>query len=100
MKRTSKIETAPEALRLLWQEGFFTDWQNQETVAVRFGEHGQHFRPSTLRMALMRASHLIYRKQNNLLEYIQTKPAISKAVDKIENELFEEALIKKFGKDF
>jgi hypothetical protein len=97
---TSKNATAPEALRLLWQEGFFRDWQNQESVAVRMGERGQNFQPSTLRMALMRAGHLIHRKQNNLIEYIQTKPAISKAVDKIENELFENTLIRKFGKDF
>ena len=34
------------------------------------------------------------------MEYVQTKPAISKAVDKIENELFDDGLVKKFGKDF
>lgn len=99
-KRNNKSEKAPEILRALWQEGFFKDWQNQESVVARIADRGQHFRPDTLRVALARASHLINRKQNSTVEYIQTKPAISKAIDRIENELFEQALLQKFGKDF
>lgn len=99
-KRNNKSEKAPHALRALWHEGFFKSWQNQEGVATHLANRGQNFRPDTLRMALTRTDHLISRKQNGVMEYIQTKPAISKAVDKIENELFDDGLVKKFGKGF
>src|ERR1035437_8322640 len=89
---------APEALRMLWQEGFFKSWGNQDGVALHLARRGNNFLPHTLNMALRRATHLISRKQNGVLEYIQKKPAVSKEVDNIENELFEDALIKKLGK--
>jgi hypothetical protein len=98
VKKTA--ETAPEALRILWQEGFFKSWSNQSKIAAHLARRGINFLPHTLVMALRRATHLISRKQNGVLEYIQTKPAISKEVDKIENELFDEKLLKKLGKSF
>ena len=94
------VETAPEALRILWQEGVFKSWNNQNKIAAHLARRGINFLPHTLVMALRRATHLISRKQNGVLEYIQTKPAISKEVDKIENELFDEKLLKKLGKSF
>lgn len=94
------VDKAPEALRILWQEGFFKIWNNQDKVAIHLANRGNNFRPDTLRMALARADHLISRKQNGVLEYIQKKPAVSKEIDRIENELFEDGLIKKFGGDY
>jgi len=99
-KETKKDENAPEVLRALWQNGFFKSWSDQKGVDDYLSVRGTHFRYNTLRMALARAPHLISRKKNKVLEYIQTKPAISKKVDLIEGDLFEDGLIKKFGKSF
>lgn len=102
MKKNAKktAEKVPDALRTLWQEGFFNVWKSQDQVTSRLAKRGYNFIPNTLRKALSRADHLINRKQGSALEYIQRMPAISKEVDKIENELFEDGLIKKFGSDF
>lgn len=101
MKKNKKnAENAPEALRILWQESFFKDWSDQEDIIAHLAERGNHFRPDTLRMALVRSPLLINRKQNNVLEFIQKKPAVSKEVEMVENELFEDGLIKKLGKAF
>lgn len=51
-------------------------------------------------MALTRANYLTSRMQGGPKKYIQKKPAISKEVDRIETELFEHSLLKKFEKDF
>jgi len=99
-KSKKTAEKAPEALRILWQEGFLKSWNDQDKIAAHLAKRGNNFRPKTLRMALSRASHLISRKQNGVLEYIQIKPAVSKEVDNIETELFEDGLMKKFGKSF
>lgn len=93
-------EKAPEALRILWREGFFKDWNSQDKVVAHLGKRGNNFPPHTLDMALRRAAHLVPRKKDGVLEYIQRKPAVSKEIDKVENELFDAALIKKFGKPF
>lgn len=98
VKKTA--EKAPDVLRTLWQEGFFTGWKNQEKIAAYLTERGSNFRPDTLRKALTRAQYLIPRKQGGVSEYIQTKPAVSKEVDKVEHELFDDGLTKKFGGDF
>lgn len=98
IKKTA--EKAPEALRILWQEGFFKNWESQDKIVAHLAKRGNNFRYHTLEMALRRAVYLIDRKENGVLEYIQTKPAISKEVDKIENELFDDVLIKKLGRSF
>lgn len=100
-KRFKKTaEKAPEALRILWQEGFFKVWSDQNKIAAHLSKRGNNFLPGTLRKALERSPHLICRKQNGVLEYVQTRPAVSKEIDKIESELFEDGLLKKFGKTF
>jgi len=99
-KAKKTAEKAPEALRILWQEGFFMSWNDQDKIAAHLAKRGNNFLPHTLRMALRRAAHLIGRKRNGVSEYIQTKPAVSKEVDRIETELFDDGLVKKFGKSF
>lgn len=99
-KPKQAAEKAPEALRILWEEGFFKSWVTQDKIVVYLSKRGNNFVPHTLDMALRRATHLISRRNNGQVEYIQKNPAISKEVDKIESELFDEKLIKKFGKAF
>lgn len=92
---------APDALRTLWQEGFFKNWNDQDKITAHLAKRGNNFPPDTLRMALTRATHfLISRRQDGVREYIQRKSAVSKEVDKIGSELFEDGLIEKFGKAF
>ncbi len=99
-KTKTTAESAPHALRILWEEGFFKVARNEEEIATNLAKRGNNFRPNTLKVALIRATHLIPQKKDGVSLYIQTKPAISKEVDKIQTELFEDTLIKKFGKSF
>lgn len=91
---------APAALAVLWGEGFFKTWKGRDAVEARLATSGHHFHSNTVRMALARARFLSRRKQGGVLEYAQKRPAIDKKVDEIENELFEDSLIEKFGSDF
>ncbi len=106
MKRKAKktADSAPEALRLLWQEGLFKRWTDQDKIAESLGKRGNNFPENTLSVALLRAAgaFLVRRKKQDGsgFEYIQKKPAISKEVDTIEVDLFDEDLIKRLGKSF
>jgi hypothetical protein len=93
-------EKAPDALRILWQEGFFKNEKSQDEVVINLSKRGNNFRVPTLSMALVRAKYLISNKKDGVLKYIQSKPAVSKETDQIRIELFEEGMIKKFGKAF
>jgi len=53
--------TATEALRILWEEGFFHGWKKKANVEDSLGERGNHFSDAELGMALMRAKHLTRR---------------------------------------
>jgi hypothetical protein len=99
-KTKATADSAPHALRLLWEEGFFKISKSQEEVETHLAKRGNNFRSNTLFMALLRAKHLIPDKKGLVTKYIQTKPAISKETDKAQTELFENVLIKKFGKSF
>jgi len=99
-KAKKTAEKAPQALRILWEEGFFRTWKDQAKVDAHLAERGNNFPSNTLWMALARAPYLIRRKQNGILEHVQRKPAVSREVDEIETKLFDDALIKRFGIDF
>lgn len=99
-KTKQTADKAPDALRILWQEGFFKTAKTQYDVANNLAKRGSNFRPHTLTMALSRAKHLISNRKDGILKYIQTKPAVSKEADKVQTELFEEGLIMKFGHAF
>lgn len=98
--RRSHAVKAPDLLRALWQEGYFADWRDQDAVTLRLGKGGTHLKPNTLRMALSRAPHLTSRSVGKATEYIQQRPAISEAVDRIESDLFEDGLAAELGAQF
>ena len=66
--------TATEALRILWEEGFFHSWKKKASVEDSLGERGNHFSDAELGMALMRAKHLTRRGKRGSYEYIQKYP--------------------------
>lgn len=51
-------------------------------------------------MALARAKFLTPRRNGNIVEYVQRRPPVSKEIEIIGSQLFDAALIQKFGKNF
>lgn len=70
------IKTAPEALRILWQEAFFKMWQNNSRIVSHLAKRGNNFSPAELGMALKRAKHLTRKGNRGNYEYIQKYPYV------------------------
>ncbi len=92
--------SAVGAIKILWQEGVFRTWQRFAGISRILEERGNNFSKPEIGQALRRAVYLTRRGTRGSYEYIQRMPAISKVVDKIENQLFSDVLIKKLNKDF
>ncbi|TRZ64628.1 MAG: hypothetical protein D4Q79_01180 [Spirochaetia bacterium] len=100
-KRNKKTaDSAPMALQILWEEGYFKNWIDRSKVEAHLSKRGNNFPEHNLRMALARANFLTPRKNGNIIEYIQKKPPISKEIDDIESDLFDTILIQRLGKSF
>jgi hypothetical protein len=67
-------KTATEALRILWEEGFFSSWKKKASIDESLDKRGNHFSDAELGMALMRAKHLTRRGKRGSYEYIQKYP--------------------------
>lgn len=93
-------DSAPEALTILWQEGFLKSWHSFKNISIALGKRGNNFSPAELGMALRRSNYLTRRGKPGIFEYIQKKNAVSKEVSNIENQLFSEDLGRKLQKDF
>jgi hypothetical protein len=91
---------APKLVSSLWESGFFRTEKTQKDVTEELAKDGNNFLPDTLRKVLIRATYLISKKKNGSIVYIQKKHAVNKDIEKAEDTLFDEALIKKFGKPF
>jgi hypothetical protein len=68
--------TATEALKILWQDGFFVDWKKKSSIDGILDKRGNHFSDAELGMALMRAKHLTRRGKPGSYEYIQKYPFV------------------------
>ena len=68
--------TAPAALKILWEEGFFKDLKNNQKIVKHLAKRGNNFSPAELGMALKRAKHLTRRGKRGNYEYIQKYPFI------------------------
>jgi hypothetical protein len=72
---TSKAaRSAPEALKILWEEGFFREWRKKAQIDSALAKRGNHFTDAELLMALLRAKHLTRRGKRGSYEYIQKYP--------------------------
>ncbi len=77
LKENKKItKTATEALKILWQEGFFRTWQRNQKIVTRLAKRGNNFSSAELGMALKRAKHLTRRGKRGNYKYIQKYPYI------------------------
>lgn len=67
--------TATATLKILWEEGFFSNWRKINSTAEHLAKRGNHFSVAELGMALMRAKHLTRRGKKGAYEYIQKYPS-------------------------
>ena len=68
--------TATEALKILWEEGFFESWKKKAPIVIALAKRGNHFSDAELGMALMRGQHLTRKGKRGSYEYIQKYPHI------------------------
>ena len=73
-KKPRFAKTATEALKILWEEGFFQTWKKGGAIEESLGKRGNHFSDAELGMALKRAKHLTRRGKRRSYEYIQKYP--------------------------
>ncbi len=93
-------QNVTDALIILWEEGFFKIHKNFKSVCENLTNRGNNFPPSSLGRALRQAKFLTRRGKSGFFEYIQKVNTISREIEKIEEDLFSDELIKKLGKDF
>lgn len=77
MKKSVIARTATEALRVLWEETFFTGWRKKAEIDKKLAQRGNHFSEAELGMALKRASHLTRRGRRGSFAYIQKHPFVA-----------------------
>lgn len=76
-RKTRVARTATEALKILWEEGFFLGWKKKGVIEQNLGKRGNHFSDAELGMALKRAKHLTRRGKRGSYEYIQKHPFLT-----------------------
>jgi hypothetical protein len=69
--------SATEALKILWEDEFFSTWKQKGPVVEALAKKGNHFSDPELGMALMRASYLTRRGKRGQYEYIQKYPFVA-----------------------
>jgi len=73
--KTSK--TAPDSLKILWEEGYFRAWRDQAAIVGQLAKRGNNFSGPELGMALKRAKHLTRKGKRGSYEYIQKYPFVA-----------------------
>ena len=76
-RKTHVAKTATEALKILWEEGFFRAWKKGAAIVDRLAKRGNNFSAPELGMALKRARHLTRRGKRGNYEYIQKHPFVA-----------------------
>jgi hypothetical protein len=75
--KTRIAKTATEALKILWEEGFFRAWKKAATIVDHLAKRGNNFSSPELGMALKRAKQLTRRGKRTNYEYIQKHPFVA-----------------------
>ncbi len=78
-RKTRVATTATEALKILWEEGFFRGWKKKASIEKSLDKRGNHFSSAALGMALRRAKHLTHGGKRGDFEYIQKHPFVAEA---------------------
>ena len=69
-------KTATDALKSLWQEGFFKLRQKSKSIVTKLTKKGNNFSTAELGMALKRAGYLTRVGKRHSYEYIQKYPFV------------------------
>jgi hypothetical protein len=83
---TKVARSATEALKILWEDEFFSTWKQKGPVVEALAKKGNHFSDPELGMALMRANYLTRRGKRGQYEYIQKYPSVSEDMVKTSNK--------------
>lgn len=73
-KNKKTADSAPAAVQILWEEGYFKNRVNRSKVEEYLSRRGNNFPEHNLRMALARAKFLTPCKNGDVIEYIQKRP--------------------------
>lgn len=77
MPKTTRIaKTAPDGLKILWEEGYFRAWRDQGAIVGHLAKRGNNFSGPELGMALKRATHLTRKGRRGSYQYIQKYPFV------------------------
>lgn len=76
-KKNKIAQTATEALKILWEDGFLRSWRKTNSIKETLSKMDHNFSDAELGMALKRAKHLTRRGKRGTYEYIQKYPFIA-----------------------
>jgi len=76
-RKTRIAKTATEALKVLWEEGYFRGRKKKAAIDGILAKRGNHFSDAELGMALKRAPHLSRRGKRGSYEYVQKYPFVA-----------------------
>lgn len=94
------LNSAPAALKSLWQEGFFKVWRAYKEITSILNKRGNNFSNAELGMSLRRAVYLTRRGKPGVFRYIQKRPYVATETQGGEQKLFDDSLVKKLEKNF
>jgi hypothetical protein len=73
--------TAPDALRMLWQEKVFVKTQDARAIEAQLAKRGYNFTDKNLMMALKGAKFLTRKGEKGSYSYVQKHPFIEESKD-------------------
>ena len=76
-KNNNIVTTATGAIKILWKDGVFKSWSNQDKIVKYLADKEYHFSSPELGMALKRAKFLTRNGKRGSYEYIQKYPFIN-----------------------
>src|SRR3989338_4283752 len=101
LQKNRENNNATVSIELLWQEGFFKTGRTLKEASDRITEKwGHNFLSPEISKALAKANFLICIGRRGFFQYKQRVSPKSKKIENIEEQLFSDDLIKKFGSAF
>lgn len=99
-KENRQGKNPTDAIKILWEEGFFKLRNNLSTIDKELISRGNNFSSAQLSKAVSRARFLNHFGKCGAYEYAQKLSAVSVEIEKIGNDLFSDELVKILKKDF
>lgn len=100
LKENRQGKNPSDAIRILWEEGFFVLRKNLYAITQELSGRGNNFSLVEIAIAISRSRFLSRYGKRGTYKYAQKISAVSKEIEKFESDLFSGDLIKNLGKDF